>query len=401
MPRSRGRNSQNLFGGGLRTASFALPARLLASAALGFGCGWPVEIFHAASVPAQETAASEPVTPDYSPNAEPAVPEARPETADLPEAEPKPDSLAVPAPPIIPGIPPADPQLVRFTAWNVKNFLHVAAPPPEGSSEKSKPAKEIAAVVALLSAVRPDILGVCEMGSTADLAILKANLKTAGLDLPNSEWVDGADTTRHLALLSRFPIIARQPVTNQRYLLDDSQFPVQRGFLDVTVQVHTDYQLRLVGVHLKSRFDTPEADQELMRRNEAQLLREHIDTVLTAAPETNLLVYGDFNDSRDQPSFKAIKGIRGAAAALSEIPAVDDSGERWTFYYPTADEYSRIDFLMASPALMPEVKPGAAFLPGGNAWSRASDHRPISVTLTPDDQKTPRKRSRSKLRAGD
>lgn len=401
MPRSCGHKSQNSNGGGLRTASFALPARMRALRVLGWACALVLATFRAAVVHAQETVPSEPCPPEYSLDSEPATPAVpTSETANLPdgESETKPDSQAVPAPPLIPGIPSADPQLVLFTAWNLKNFLHIAVPPLEGSTEKSKPAKEIAAVVSLLTAVRPDILGVCEMGSTADLAILQSDLKKAGLNLPNSEWVEGADTTRHLALLSRFPIIARQPVTNQRYLLDDSQFPVQRGFLDVTVQVHADYQLRLVGVHLKSRLDTPEADQELMRRNEAQLLRQHIDAVLLAAPETNLMVYGDFNDSRDQPSIKAIKGIRGATNALSEIPAGDDSGERWTFYYPTADEYSRIDFLMASSALMPEVKQGSAFLPGGNAWSRASDHRPVSVTLNPNDQKSPGKRSRGKAK---
>ncbi|MES2708889.1 MAG: endonuclease/exonuclease/phosphatase family protein [Verrucomicrobiota bacterium] len=292
-----------------------------------------------------------------------------------------------------------DPNQIRFTAWNLKNYLHVAAPPPAGSTEKSKPPRERAAVTALLTALRPDILGVCEMGAATDLAVLQAELKKAGLDLPNAEWVEGADSSRHLALLSRFPITARQPVTNLRYVLDDSQFPVQRGFLDVTVQVNPGYALRLVGTHLKSRIDVPEADQELMRRNEAHLLRQHLDTILTAAPAANVLVYGDFNDSRDQPSVKAIKGMRGAAAALTEIPAEDDSGERWTFYYPTADEYSRIDFLLASSGLMPEVRKGQAFLPGGSGWSRASDHRPLTLDLTASEAAAPRARSRSKSKA--
>jgi endonuclease/exonuclease/phosphatase family metal-dependent hydrolase len=292
-----------------------------------------------------------------------------------------------------------DPRRVRFTAWNLKNYLHVAAPPPEGSTEKTKPPRERAAIVAMLAQIHPDILGVCEMGSAADLAVLQAELKTAGLDLPQTEWVEGADPSRHLALLTRFPIASRQPVTNQRYVLDDSQFPVQRGFLDVTLAVNESHSLRLLGTHLKSRMDTPEADQELMRRNEAHLLRQHIDTVLTAEPQANLLVYGDFNDTRDQPSVKAIKGMRGAAAALTEIPATDDSGERWTFYYPEADEYSRIDFLLASSALLPEVRRTKAFLPGGRGWSRASDHRPVTVDLIADDNFSTSSRSKAKSRS--
>ena len=89
----------------------------------------------------------------------------------------------------------------------------------------------------ILLKLRPDILGVCEMGSREDLAALQQRLKDAGLDLPHSEWVQAADPDRHLALLSRFPTVARQPQTRLSYLLDETKLPVQRGFLDVTLQI--------------------------------------------------------------------------------------------------------------------------------------------------------------------
>lgn len=274
---------------------------------------------------------------------------------------------------------------LRFTAWNLRNYLFTTTPPPEGGSERSKPLSEQQAILSILLQIRPDILGVCEMGSPADLAQFKAALQAKGLDLPYTEHVTGDDPSRHVALLSRFPITARQPVTGLRYLLDQSEFPVQRGFLDVTVTVTPAYTLRLVGVHLKSRRDVPEGDQALMRRNEAHLLRQHVDQILAAAPQTNLLVYGDFNDTRDQPGVKAVKGLRGSPALLSEIVAEDASGERWTYYYPEADEYSRIDFLLASPALLPEVREAQSFLYGGKDWIKASDHRPLTTVIRADD----------------
>jgi endonuclease/exonuclease/phosphatase family metal-dependent hydrolase len=289
------------------------------------------------------------------------------------------------APPELPEVP-----VVRFTAWNVKNYLFTTQPPPDGSADRPKPAGEQQLVTAILLKLRPDILGVCEMGSPADLAHLQAALKSGGLDLPHSEHVQGDDPTRHVALLSRFPITSRQPVTQPRYLLDQSEFPIQRGFLDVTVAVTPDYALRLVGVHLKSRRDVREADQALMRRNEAHLLRQHVDGILTAIPQTNLLVYGDFNDTRDQPGLHALKSP-GSAAQLVEITAQDDSGERWTYYYPEADEYSRIDFLLASAALLPEMKESEAFLYSGADWIKASDHRPVTALLHADDHAGRRK----------
>ncbi len=288
------------------------------------------------------------------------------------------------------------PAEIRVTSWNLRNYLHTTTMPAEGSSDRPKPEREQQAIVSILLKVRPDILGVCEMGSPADLAHLQAALKTAGLDLPHAEHVQADDPARHVALLSRFPITARRPVTNLRYLLDNNEFPVQRGFLDVSIAVTPVYTLRLIGTHLKSRRDVPEADQALMRRNEAHLLRQHLDTILTTAPETNLLVYGDFNDTRDQPGVKAIKGLRGSTVALTEIAAEDASGERWTYYYPEADEYSRIDFLLASPALLPEVRENQSFLYSGKDWIQASDHRPVTTVIHPEDAtKKPRAKPRS------
>ena len=290
---------------------------------------------------------------------------------------------------------PAAPPEIRFTAWNLKNYLHTVTPPPPGSSNRPKPVREQQMVVSILTQIRPDILGVCEMGSPADLDHLQSALKAAGLDLPHAEHVQGDDPDRHVALLSRFPITSRQPVTQLRYLLDNSEFPVQRGFLDISIAVTPAYSLRLVGAHLKSQRDVPEADQALMRRNEAHLLRQHLDSILTAAPETNLLVYGDLNDTRDQPGIKAVKGLRGSTVALTEIAAEDASGERWTFYYPEADEYSRIDFLLASPALLPEVRENQSFLYSGKDWIQASDHRPVTTVIHPENAtKKPRAKPR-------
>ncbi len=284
---------------------------------------------------------------------------------------------------------------IRFTFWNLRNYLYTASPAPEAGSNRPKPGREQQAVTTILLEIRPDILGVCEMGSPAELAQLQAALKAGGLDLPHAEHVQGDDPVRHLALLSRFPIVARQPVTGLHYLLDQNEFPVQRGFLDVTVAVNPDYQIRLVGAHLKSRRDVPEGDQALMRRNEAHLLRRHLDGILTAAPDTNLLVYGDLNDTRDQPGVKALKGLRGSTAALTEIVPRDESGERWTYYYPEADEYSRIDFVLASRALLPEMREARSFLYSGKDWATASDHRAVTAVFHPDD-KVSRPRTKKK-----
>lgn len=282
---------------------------------------------------------------------------------------------------------------VRFVSWNLRNYLLTAVTPePRAAHDtKPKPAEDVAAVTRILKELKPDVLGVSEIGGPEDLAALQARLKEAGFDLPHREHVIAADRVRHLGLLSRFPITARQSQTSLSYLHDETRLPVQRGFLDLTLQITPSYQLRCVGVHLKSRLATPEADENLMRRNEAHLLRLHTDTILTADPETNLLVYGDFNDTRDQPSIRAIPGPRGAQNYLTAITPADTRGDRWTYFYPAAETYSRIDYFFASRSLMPEVEEEQCTIYSGPDWFTASDHRALCFVLTPRE-KQPRVR---------
>jgi hypothetical protein len=53
------------------------------------------------------------------------------------------------------------------------------------------------------------VVGIIEIGGRPELDDLCARLKAAGLDYPHAEWLQGLDSDRHIALLSRFPIVAR------------------------------------------------------------------------------------------------------------------------------------------------------------------------------------------------
>ena len=57
-----------------------------------------------------------------------------------------------------------------------------------------------------------------------------------------------------------------------------------------------------------------------MRLEEAKLLRETIDARLAANPEANLVVLGDFNDTKDSASTKAVIG-RGKLKLVDTRPA--------------------------------------------------------------------------------
>src|SRR5690606_37538084 len=126
------------------------------------------------------------------------------------------------------------------------------------------------------AAIRPDIVGLCEMGGEDTLADLQKRLKAAGLNYPHKEWVEGGDKERHVALLSRYPITARNSRGNVSFELNGRAERINRGILDATVQIRPDFSLRLVGVHLKSRRKVPEYDESTMRAREAWHVRRHV-----------------------------------------------------------------------------------------------------------------------------
>ncbi len=272
---------------------------------------------------------------------------------------------------------------VKFVSYNLHNYI---LRPEAGSSTPAKSEREISRMVKILAELKPDIIGLEEMGTEEDLTDLQERLRAAGINLPEREWVGGPDPVRHVALLSRFPIASRNSRPSLTYQLDNAHLPMQRGLLDVTLQVEPGYQLRLIGLHLKSQREVEDADQALMRREEAHLARLHVEQILTTTPQTNLLLFGDLNESRDQPGVRELKGPIGQPTSLRELGLEDTNGARWTYYHEPSDTYSHIDYAMASPGLVPELRLKLSGVYGGRDWSEASDHRPIFLTLVPVEQ---------------
>ncbi|MFT4177132.1 MAG: endonuclease/exonuclease/phosphatase family protein [Luteolibacter sp.] len=266
--------------------------------------------------------------------------------------------------------PPVSPESWRLLSYNLKNWLTME----RGGQPASKPEAEKHAAVRLIAHHRPDVLGVCEIGTPADLADLRERLAAHGLDLPHFVHHGGADPVRHLGLLSRFPVIRTDKAPQTTYQLSGTTHGIQRGILDATLQIGSD-RYRLLGVHLKSRLDTPGADQAHMRLEEARLLRTHIGAILRDAPATRLIVYGDFNDTRDSTTFHTVN------AALHCLPLKDQRSETWTYRWTVPETYSRIDFVFTAPALKASFDPGNSRVIDDSEWSLASDHRPLLVTF--------------------
>src|SRR5271168_4857510 len=119
----------------------------------------------------------------------------------------------------------AETNLFRLVTFNVENYLDA----PSGTRHAKSPAAQ-AKVRDCILALKPDVIALQEMGATNALLDMQSNLKSSGLDLPFWDEVTGYDTNIHVAVLSRLPIVARRPHTNENFLLDGRRLFVSRGF---------------------------------------------------------------------------------------------------------------------------------------------------------------------------
>ncbi len=290
---------------------------------------------------------------------------------------------------------PALAETFRVAAYNVENYL-------DQTTESRKHVKSPAAKAKIretILALKPDVLALEEMGCLSALLELRDALKKDGLNLPHHELVTGFDTNIHVAVLSKFPIVARRPHTNDSFLLSGRRFRVSRGFTDVDLKVNDHYEFTLIGAHLKSRRPVPEGDEAELRYEEAKILRAIVDQKLAANPKANVVVLGDFNDTYNTKAIKEILG-RGNDKLVDTRPAEQNGDNQpnptnprysprnttWTHYYGVEDTYSRIDYLMLSPGMAREWNKEQTYIPTFANWGIASDHRPLLATFEAENK---------------
>jgi len=272
----------------------------------------------------------------------------------------------------------------RVMTYNVENYLLTPT-----ATRRVKSAESRAKVAESIVAGSPDILALQEIGEVAALRELQSRLRSRGLDLPHWEHVRGWDTNIFTAVLSRFPIVRRASHTNESFLLNGRRWHVSRGIAEVEIAVTPAYRMTLWVAHLKSRRAIGEADERDVREGEAAVLREFVEKSLRARPDANVVVCGDFNDTRDSVAIRTLLGGRefrlfdprpaeaNGDAAPAENPRFEPRRVTWTHYYGREDSYSRVDYLLMSRGLQREWRAEGSRVVVVPDWGQGSDHRPI------------------------
>jgi len=276
-----------------------------------------------------------------------------------------------------PGLPhPAKGEFSVMTL-NLNEYVLVGGDESDESLER-KPRKESAALIAVIKRASPDILAVQEMGDPSAWDNFKLRLRQAGLGYDYEEYLRASEQDLNIAVLSRFPIVAHNSHTDDLYTIGPKQFPLQRGIIEVDIQINADYQIRLMVSHLKSKRYHAYGKAE-MQRNEARLLNNHVRASLKENPDINLIVLGDLNVTPGTALLRDILTYQDQAI-LFDLRPTDAAGDAWT-HRTSNDAYQRIDYILVSDGLLPEVQIDKTFAIRSRQLLPATDHCPLVATF--------------------
>lgn len=270
---------------------------------------------------------------------------------------------------------------IRFLMLNAENYFVPGEQQRSRYTNKPKPEKSRDAVAEVIASVRPDLVGLVEIGGPLALEDLRRRLRERGVDYAYHRVLTRGGEDRALALLSRLPTVQDCSQANHR-LFGQQRRMMLRGILDVVVQAEDGRLFRVMGAHLKSRVGSDPAAAASLREREAHTLALYIRDAVSDLPQLPLLVFGDWNDSPQDASVRLLEHGVSTRSALRRLSPRDSRGEEWTLYYPRGHSYSTFDHIFVNDALRRRMKrtdgSGVVDIPAARA---ASDHRALWCEL--------------------
>jgi endonuclease/exonuclease/phosphatase family metal-dependent hydrolase len=283
---------------------------------------------------------------------------------------------------LLPALVAAGTETLTLATYNVENYGPADRRTEAGfRRDYPKPESEKTALRGVIRALGADLLALQEIGSPAALEELRRDLRSEGLDYPQSAYLEAEDRARHLAVLARRPLraVRGHPVLPFAYLGGGER--VKRGLLEVVVGTPAG-DLTVYVVHLKSRL-TERADDPgaaLRRAAEAAAVRACVRMRFPDPASGAFVILGDCNDGEHSAALRRL-AFAGTTRVAWRLPLADSRGESWTERYARGDAYAELDQILVSAVVRPWVRAGAARIHDGAGVEAASDHRPVVAVL--------------------
>ncbi|QQS37750.1 MAG: endonuclease/exonuclease/phosphatase family protein [Ignavibacteriales bacterium] len=244
-------------------------------------------------------------------------------------------------------------------------------------------------VAQVLVQLRADVLALTEVGEEADVELLRTELNSLGMNYPHKAVCISSDNTtnQHVAVISRFPLSeVLQQIPGREYYLPETDDPetethtgVSKGMRVTFTAFNKDFILYVL--HLASERGGYAEDQQ--RISQASIVRRHYLDDLRDGK--NIIVTGDLNDYRGQPTLLRLRGIDDIYDDLIQTGHKDFFDQsllntRWTYEFEGIRQ--QIDHILISFSIKDICKSsGGIRARTYEHFTSASDHLPFIVTL--------------------
>lgn len=285
---------------------------------------------------------------------------------------------------------------VRVATYNLEHFVDAFDDPYVDASRESTPdpaavAEKHRLFAEALRALDADVLSLQEVeGEGLIRALVDSLVPDLGYRFIAS--ADDADWYQNVVVLSRLPLgplttfaDAVTPIPGQR---DDDGRPAATDLINhrlfvVDVYAQPGYTFSLAAAHLKAgRSDRDAA----WRTGQAGLLHAWLgERFGDDADDANVLIAGDLNALPSGASFEA---LLNASGARGPVRFSDPLASTATFSHPADAPTRRIDHVLVSEGIQPEMVPGSArvVVPIAPNPERLSDHLPVVLDLVARDR---------------
>ena len=272
---------------------------------------------------------------------------------------------------------------LRVASYNLRNYLCMDRL-VDGRFRRDypKPEAEKRVVRETIRSVSPDLLAVQEIGSLALLEELRDDLAREGLFYEGLFVLEAEDDVRKVGALWKSELSV-EPAEHASlgFTFFGRPKEVKRGMLELRVE-DPSAPFSVFVLHLKSKYTDDERDHQssVRRTREAQAARERILDLYPDPSQSRFMVVGDLNDG---PNSSAVRRFlaRGELTIAEPLDLRDSHGLEWTHYFVKDASYSRIDYMLFSPALLRASGPTGAIVSRPDYYE-GSDHRLIWADLT-------------------
>jgi endonuclease/exonuclease/phosphatase family metal-dependent hydrolase len=262
------------------------------------------------------------------------------------------------------------------------------------------------AIAQIIKKIDADVIALCEVGPEEDVQVLHEEVAALGIDYPHVAVGDSADTMtgQHVAVFSKHPFerIVRE-IRGRAFYLEEPDDAESESDTGISKGLHVMFQARerrvnLFVVHLSSEGGGYEKDAQ--RIAQASIVRRNYLKSLNEGE--HVVVMGDLNDYRGQPTLCRIRGlddifedlIQPAGSAFNRKKR-NESDEQynarirqhWTYEF--AGQKNQIDHILISQSIKDETLRQGVLVQfvdtsekiAGTDF-RATDHRAVVLDLT-------------------